>query len=75
MAKKGHREKAKDHTGLTHVLSMYKLHAMALAKRLEKEVEERKMIPHIQVGFRKAMGMVDNILNYLANREIWEKGG
>jgi len=46
-----------------------------LANRLEKEIEEKGIIPEWQAGFRKKKGVIDNIytLNYIVGREI-EKG-
>jgi len=44
---------------------------------LREEVEGKGLIPSIQMGFRKGMGMIDNIytLNYLINRQIGKKEG
>jgi len=49
--------------------------ATVLANRLEKEIEEKGIIPEWQAGFRKNKGVIDNIytLNYIMGREI-ERG-
>lgn len=40
-------------------------------------MEKKKIIPQTQTGFRKGMGIMDNvyILNYLINRQIERKKG
>lgn len=42
-----------------------------MRSRLEKEIEEKKLIPESQGGFRKGRGVMDNVyvLNYLVQRE------
>jgi len=57
--------------------TLYKIYAMILGERLEREVEEGDRIPHNQTGFRKEMGTVDNIniLNYIVNKQICKEGG
>jgi len=48
-----------------------------LAGRIKEEVEEKRLIPPNQTGFRKRMGTIDNIyiLNYLINRQTGRKEG
>lgn len=48
-----------------------------MAERLRTEMEKKKIIPQTQTGFRKGMGIMDNvyILNYLINRQIERKKG
>jgi len=43
-----------------------------LAKRIEEDSENKRIIPHNQTGFRKNMGTIDNIyvLNYLINKQL-----
>lgn len=43
-----------------------------LAKRLREEVEEKGLLLPNQIGFRKRLGIMDNIcmLKYLINRQI-----
>ncbi|XP_070525969.1 axoneme-associated protein mst101(2)-like [Cardiocondyla obscurior] len=55
----------------------YKVYASVLAERLKKDVEEKRILPQSQAGFRKDMGTVDQIyvLNYLINKKIEEKEG
>lgn len=33
--------------------TLYKVYASVLAKRLRKEMEEKRIVPHNQTGFRK----------------------
>jgi len=63
--------------GVTLMPTLYKIYAMILGGRLEKEVEKRGRIPHNQTGFRKGIGTIDNIyvLNYIVNRQVSKRGG
>lgn len=62
---------------------MYKVYAMVVERRLEKEMEEKQMLPDSQVGFRRdrgrgrRQGRLDNVyvLNYVVNRELQQEGG
>lgn len=56
--------------------TLYKIYIEVLAERLREEVREKRIIPGNQTGFRKGMGILDNIyvLNYLVNRQIGRKG-
>jgi len=53
------------------------VYAAALAERLREEVEGKGILPQSQAGFRRDMGIIDQIyvLNYLINRKIKEKEG
>ncbi|XP_036148444.1 uncharacterized protein LOC118647508 [Monomorium pharaonis] len=53
------------------------VYAKILAERLEKEIEEKSIMPENQAGFRSKRGTIDNIyvLNYLVNKNIDKKGG
>lgn len=50
--------------------SLYKIYAAVLVEKIREEVEEKRMIPKNQTGFRKRRGTLDNIfiLNYLVNK-------
>lgn len=50
---------------------------MWLADRLKEEVEEKRLIPQNQTGFRKGLRTIDNIfaLNYLINRQLSRERG
>lgn len=52
------------------------LYAMVLQRRLEKEIEEKNMLPEEQAGFRKRRGVLDNmyVLNWVVNRELKREG-
>jgi len=75
IAKKRGAKEVSDHRGVTLMATAYKIYATVLANRLEKEIEEKGIIPEWQAGFRKKRGVIDNIytLNYLVGREI-ERG-
>lgn len=55
--------------------SAYKIYAAVLANRLEKEIEEKRIVPESQAGFKKRRGVMDNIytMNYLVGRKL-ERG-
>ena len=57
--------------------TLYKIYVTVLLERLPKEVEEKKIIPPNQTGFRKGMGVMDNIyvLKSMIDRIIGEKSG
>jgi len=74
--KRGEGERVEDYRGVTIMATLYKVYATILAERLRREVEEKEIVPHNQVGFRKGMGTMDNIyvMNYVVNRNI-DRGG
>lgn len=74
IAKKREAVKMGDYRGVILMSSAYKVYAMVLANRLEKEVEKKRIIPEFQTGFKKGKGVIDNIyiLNYLME-ESWRK--
>ncbi|XP_015124074.1 uncharacterized protein LOC107046086 [Diachasma alloeum] len=53
------------------------MYASVLTKRLEREMEEKGIVPDNQTGFRRGMATIDDIfmLNYLVNWQVQEKGG
>jgi len=65
LRKKGKGEKIEKHRGITIMSSLYKVYAAVLARRIKEEVEEKRLIPPNQTGFRKGMGTIDNI--YILN--------
>jgi len=64
-------EKGKGIEGVTLMPSAYKIYTV-LVERLEKEIEEKGLIPERQAGFRKGRGVIDNtyVMNYLVKREL-----
>lgn len=48
-----------------------------LAEKLKEEINEKEIKPRNQMGFRKGMGIMDNIyvINYLSNKQLGRKGG
>lgn len=58
--KEAEARKVGDYKGIT-LMSLYKVYATALAERLRKEIEDKRLIPPNQVGFRKGMGTIENI--------------
>lgn len=65
--KKGEGERAVEYIGVTLTQTAYRAYASVLAEKLKNEVEEMKILPPGQMGFKKGMGAIDNIyvLNYL----------
>lgn len=57
---------------VTLMSTLYKIYTTILAERIREEVEEKKIIPENQTGFRKGKGIIDNIyvLNYLVQKQI-----
>lgn len=55
--------------------ALYKIYLMVLTERIKKDCEEKRIIPQNETGFRKGMGIIDNIyvINYLVNKQL-EKG-
>lgn len=60
IAKKRGAREVGEHRGVTLMSSAYKICAAVLANRLEREIEERGIVPKSQAGFRKGRGMMDN---------------
>ena len=77
IVKKGEGGKVGEYRGVTLMPTLYKVYTMVLANRLEKEVEEKRIVPPNQTGFRKGMGTIDNIyvLNYIVSRYIAKEKG
>lgn len=75
--KKGGRDKLRNYRGITLLNTAYKIYAMVLQNRLKKEIEEKKLLPETQAGFRRGRSIIDNIfiLNYIVNRETKRTGG
>lgn len=74
--KKGKGRRVEDYRGVTVMNTLYKVYAMVIQGRLEKEMEKKNMLPEEQAGFRKGRGVLDNIyvLNYIVNRELMKEG-
>lgn len=77
IVKRGEGEKVKDYRGVTLMPTLYKVYMAALGERLKEDIEEKKILPANQTGFRKRMGTIDNIyvLNYLVNTGLGRKKG
>ena len=75
VVKKGVGKKVEDYRGITLTQTAYKVYAAVLAERLRQEVEEKRLLPPSQAGFRRGMGCMDNIyvLNHLINRQVTRK--
>lgn len=72
--KKGDQEKVENYTGISLLCTAYKIYAEVLRRRLEEEVEEKKLIPESQAGFRKGRGTMDIfVLNHVVQREREEE--
>lgn len=55
--------------------SLYKIYTAILGERLRVEIEEKRVLSKSQAGFRKGMGIVDQVyaLNYMINRQLGKK--
>ena len=61
IAKKGKGEGTRDHRGVTLMPSLYKVYMKLLAKKLEREIEEKGIVPDNQAGFRRGRGVMEQI--------------
>lgn len=68
--KRGDKESVGNYRGISLLCSAYKIYAEIIRKRLEKEVEEKNMVPESQAGFRRGRSTIDNIfvLNHLIQK-------
>ena len=75
IVKRGKGEEVKDYRGVTLMPTLYKIYVTVLLERLKKEVEQKQIIPSNQIGFRKGMGVMDNIYvpNSMIDRSIGKK--
>lgn len=57
---------------MTITTALYKIYASVVSQRVRGELELKNIISENQTGFRRGMGIIDNIyvLNYLVNKEI-----
>jgi len=74
--KRGEKEAVENYRGISLLCTAYKVYAEVLKNRLEREVEEKGMIPDGQAGFRKGRATMDNIfvLNHVMQREKRKEG-
>lgn len=74
--KKGDKNNIENYRGVTMSNIEYKIYANILLAKLEKEVEQKYILKETQMGFRKGMGTVDNlmVLNYVVQNELRKKG-
>lgn len=72
IVKKGDEKKKSDYRVVTLMPTLYKVYMMILVKKIEEEIENKRIVPHNQTGFRKKMGTMDNVyvFNYLINRQL-----
>jgi len=77
LVKKGEEENMEDYRGVTLMTSAYKIYVTILERRIREEVEEKRIMPANQTGFRRGMGTLDNIytLNYLINKQLVKRKG
>lgn len=69
--KKGNPTREENYRGITLLCTAYNVYTEALRRKLEEEIEERKLIPPSQAGFRKGRSTIDNIyiLDHIIQRE------
>ena len=77
LLKKGDATCITNYRGITLLSTLYKIYATIVNKRLKKEIEEKKILPDTQAGFRKERGTLDNIyiLKQSIDKEISQPGG
>lgn len=75
--KKGDKKNITNYRGITLLNTGYKVYAMCLEERLEKEMDELNVLPDGQAGFRKGRSTTDNvyILDHLVQKYIEKKSG
>ncbi len=75
--KKGNREKVENYRGITLLNTTYKIYSSILQHKLERDIEEKQLLPEVQMGFRKGRGTIECIatLDHIVRRELNEKGG
>lgn len=65
--KKGNPNEPKNYRGITLMATAYKIYTEIIRKRLVVEIEEKKILPDGQAGFRKGRSTIDNI--YILNHD------
>lgn len=75
--KKGDQEEVGNYRGISLLCIAYKIYAEILRGRLERETEEKRLLPETQCGFRKGLSTMNNIfvLNHVVQREVADKKG
>ena len=68
--KKGDPNNVANYRGITLLSTAYKLYTEVLRRRLEKEVNDKGLLPENQAGFRKRRSTIDNIyiLNHITQK-------
>jgi hypothetical protein len=57
--KKEEKNRAENYLGITLLNTGYKLYPSVLSERMKREVEEKRMVPDSQAGFRKRRGNME----------------
>ena len=71
--KKGDPEKTKNYRGISLLPTAYKIYTEILRRRLEEEIERKRILPEEQAGFRKkTRDTTDNIyvLSHIIQKAI-----
>lgn len=50
-----------EYRGVSITQSAYRVYVSVLAERLRREVEEKRLLPRSQAGFRRGLEMIDNV--------------
>lgn len=66
--KKGEGENVEEYREVTLMQTAYKMYASVLPERLRNEIEKKNLLPPNQTEFRRGMGTIYTITNYLINR-------
>lgn len=72
VVKKKERKVVEHYREVTLMLTLYKVYALALTKRLRKELNGKQVIPHYQTNFRRRVGTMNNVyvLNYMMGKQL-----
>lgn len=72
VVKKKERKVVEHYRGVTLMLTLYKVYASALTKRLREELDGKQVILHYQTNFRRMVGTMNNVyvLNYVMGKQL-----
>lgn len=77
VVKKGEGKRVDEYRRIMLLQTAYKVYVAVLAGRLRRKIENKGLLPPSQTGFRKGLGITDNlyVLNYLINRQVYGRKG
>lgn len=68
---RGDADRGNNYRGISLLCSAYKIYTEIIRNRMDREVEEKSMLPESQAGFRKGRSTMDNIyvLSHVIQRD------